>query len=154
MLDDDHIDGIHALVGDQIKGEPRNANQNEEVHNFDKFEKDAKRQLYPGCIDYTILKFVIKMLNAKVMTNLSNKELDMILELLIKLLLKGNFVLRSTYEPKKILCDLAWVCHTSIFMHVKMIIHYFGRKMKTLINDRYLWYSVRRILVRVFLVLC
>ena len=74
MLDDDHIDGIHALVGDQIKGEPRNANQNEEVHNFDKFEEDAKRELYPGCFDYIVLKFVIETLNVKVMPNLSSNK--------------------------------------------------------------------------------
>ena len=40
------------------------------------------------------------------MINLSNKGLDMILELLIKVLLKGNLVPMSTYEVKKILRDL------------------------------------------------
>ena len=48
MLDGDHMDGIDALVGDWIKGEPRNANQDEKMHNFDKFEEDAKRELYLG----------------------------------------------------------------------------------------------------------
>ena len=47
------------------------------------------------------------MLNVKVMTNLSNKGLDMMLELLTKVLLKGNLVPRSTYEVKKILRDLS-----------------------------------------------
>jgi len=76
------------LVGDQIRGEPRNATEDEEVHNFDKLKEDAKRELYPGCTNYSILKFVIKMLNVKVMTNLSNKGFDMILELLTKVLPK------------------------------------------------------------------
>ncbi|XP_030936566.1 uncharacterized protein LOC115961784 [Quercus lobata] len=40
------------------------------------------------------------------MTNLSNKGLDMMLELLTKVLPKGNLVSRSTYEAKKILRDL------------------------------------------------
>jgi hypothetical protein len=80
--------------------------QDEEVHNFDKQLDDSKREVYPGCTNYSLLKFVIEMLNVKVMTNLSNKGLDMILNLLIKLLLKGNLVLRSTYEAKKILHDL------------------------------------------------
>ena len=48
---------------------------------FDKLEEDAKRELYPGYIDYSILKFVIEILNIKVMTNLSNKKLDMMLEI-------------------------------------------------------------------------
>ena len=42
MLDGDYMDGIDALVGDQIRWEPRNATQDEEVRNFDRFEEDAK----------------------------------------------------------------------------------------------------------------
>ena len=106
MLDGDHMDGINALVSDRIRGEPRKANQDKEVCNFDKFEGNAKRELDLGYTNYSILKFVIEMLNVKVMTNLSNKGLDMILELLIKFLSKGNLVPRSTYEAKKILRDL------------------------------------------------
>ena len=106
MSDGDHMDGINALAGDRIKGEPRNATEDEEVRNFDKLEDDAKHELYSGCIDYSILKFVIEMLNIKVMTNLSNKGLDMMLELLTKVLSKGNLVPMSTYEAKKILNDL------------------------------------------------
>ena len=80
MSDGDHMDGIDALVGDRIRGEPRNAIEDEEVRHFDKFEEDAKRELYPSCTNYSILKFVIEMLNVKVMTNLSNKGLDMMLD--------------------------------------------------------------------------
>ncbi|XP_075659328.1 uncharacterized protein LOC142629262 [Castanea sativa] len=106
MSDGDHMDGIDALVGDRIRGEPRNATEDEEERHFDKLEEDAKRELYPGCTDYSILKFVIEMLNVKVMTNLSNKGLDMMLELLTKVLSKDNLVPRSTYEAKKILRGL------------------------------------------------
>ena len=59
MSNGDHMDGIDALVGDRIRGEPRNAIENDEVCNFDKLEEDARRELYPGCTDYSILKFVI-----------------------------------------------------------------------------------------------
>ena len=106
MSNGDHIDGIDALVCDRIRGEPRNATKDKEVHHFDKLEKDAKRELYSGCTNYSILKFVIEMMNVKVMTNLSNKGLDMMLELLTKVLPKGNLVPRSTYEAKKILHEL------------------------------------------------
>ena len=67
---------------------------------------DSKYVLYLGCTDYTLLMFVIEMLNVKVTTNLSNKGLDMILDLLSKLLPKDNLVPRSTYEANKILHDL------------------------------------------------
>ena len=106
MSDDDHMDGIDALVDDQIRGEPRNATEDEEVRNFDKFEEDAKRELYSGCTDYSILKFVIEILNVKVMTNLSNKGCYMMLELLTIVLPKGNLFPRSSYEAKEILHDL------------------------------------------------
>ena len=107
ILDGDHMDGLNALVDDRIRVEPRNATEDEEMRNFDKLEEDAKHELYPGCIDYSILKFVIEMLNVKIMTNLSNKGLDMMLELLTKVLPKGNLVPRSTYKAKKILRDLS-----------------------------------------------
>ena len=71
MLDGDHMNGIDALVGDRIRGESRNATEDEEVRHFDKLEEDAKCELYLGCTDYSILKFVIEMLNAKIMTNLN-----------------------------------------------------------------------------------
>ncbi|XP_050289827.1 uncharacterized protein LOC126727977 [Quercus robur] len=106
MSDGDHMDGINALVGDRIRGEPRNATEDEEVRHFNKLKENAKHELYLGCTDYSILKFVIEMLNVKVMTNLSNKRLDMMIELLTKVLPKGNLVSRLTYEAKKILCDL------------------------------------------------
>ena len=79
MSDGNHMDGIDALVGDRIRGEPRNATEDEEVRHFDKLEVDAKHELYLDCTDYSILKFVIEMLNVKIMTNLSNKRLDMML---------------------------------------------------------------------------
>ena len=110
MSDTDCTSGIDALVEDQMRGQyndmAQDEVQDEEVRNFDKLLDDAKREVYPGCTDYTLLKFVIKMMNVKVMTNLTNKGLDMILDLLIKLLPKGNLVPRSTYEAKKILRDL------------------------------------------------
>ena len=39
--DDDQMDGIDALVGDRIRGEPRNATEDEEVRNFDKLKEDS-----------------------------------------------------------------------------------------------------------------
>jgi hypothetical protein len=105
-LDTQSLDGTDVMVEDRVRGESIDMQQDEEVHKFDKLLDDAKREVYPGCTNYTLLKFVIEMLNVKVMTNLSNKGLDMILDLLIKLLPKGNLVPRSTYEAKKILRDL------------------------------------------------
>ena len=46
MSDGDHMNGINALVNDRIREEPRNATEDEEVHHFEKLEKDAKHELY------------------------------------------------------------------------------------------------------------
>ena len=114
MLDTDRTCGIDALVEDRIRGqyidmtqdEAQYKTKEEKVCNFDKLLDDTKREVYPSCKDYTLLKFIIEMMNIKVMTNLTNKKLDMILNLLIKFLLKGNLVSRLTYEAKLFLRDL------------------------------------------------
>ncbi len=68
--------------------------QDEEMHNFETLLDAAKREVYLGCTYYTLLKFVIEMMNQKVTTKLTNKGLDMILNLLIKIFVKGNLVPR------------------------------------------------------------
>ncbi|XP_028101245.1 uncharacterized protein LOC114300576 [Camellia sinensis] len=100
------LGGIDALVEDRIRGESTNTTQEEEVRTFDKLLNDAKREVYPGCTNYTLLKFVIEILNMKVTNHWSNKSVDMMLEFLTKLLPKDNLVPKSTYEAKKILREL------------------------------------------------
>ncbi|GMP66351.1 hypothetical protein CsSME_00026743 [Camellia sinensis var. sinensis] len=63
--EDEVLGGIDALVEDRIRGEPNDAPQNEEVQTFDKLLNDAKREVYLGCTNYTLLKFVIELLNMK-----------------------------------------------------------------------------------------
>ena len=100
------LGGIDALVEDRIRGESTNTTQEEEVRTFDKLLNDAKREVYPGCTNYTLLKFFIEILNMKVTNHWSNKSVDMMLEFLTKLLPKDNLVPKSTYEAKKILREL------------------------------------------------
>ncbi|XP_028085055.1 uncharacterized protein LOC114286158 [Camellia sinensis] len=100
------LGGIDALVEDRIRGESTNTTQEEEVRTFDKLLNDAKREVYPGCTNYTLLKFVIEILKMKVTNHWSNKSVDMMLEFLTKLLPKDNLVPKSTYEAKKILLEL------------------------------------------------
>ncbi|XP_028095166.1 uncharacterized protein LOC114295170 [Camellia sinensis] len=104
--EDEVLGGIDALVEDRIRGEPNDAPQNEEVQTFDKLLNDAKREVYLGCTNYTLLKFVIELLNMKVTNHWSNKSVNTLLEFLTKLLPKDNLVPKSFYEAKKILRDL------------------------------------------------
>uniref|UniRef100_A0A2N9GFL9 Nudix hydrolase domain-containing protein n=1 Tax=Fagus sylvatica TaxID=28930 RepID=A0A2N9GFL9_FAGSY len=70
----DHTCGIDDLVEDRVRGQhidmAQDKAQEEEVRNFDKLLDDAKREVYPGCKDYTLLKFVIEMMNVKENANL------------------------------------------------------------------------------------
>ncbi|XP_028087366.1 uncharacterized protein LOC114288079 [Camellia sinensis] len=100
------LGGIDALVEDRIRGESTNTTQEEEVRTFDKLLNDTKCEVYPGCTNYTLLKFVIEILNMKVTNHWSNKSVDMILEFLTKLLPNDKLVPKSTYEAKKILREL------------------------------------------------
>ncbi|XP_028087367.1 uncharacterized protein LOC114288080 [Camellia sinensis] len=100
------LGGIDALVEDRIRGESTNTTQEEEARTFDKLLNDAKREVYPGYTNYTLLQFVIEILNMKVTNHWSNKSVDMMLEFLTKLLTKDNLVPKSTYEAKKILREL------------------------------------------------
>ncbi|XP_028103043.1 uncharacterized protein LOC114302247 [Camellia sinensis] len=104
--EDEVLGGVDALVEDRIRGEPNDAPQNEEVQTFDKLLNDAKREVYLGCTNYTLLKFVIELLNMKVTNHWSNKSVDTLLEFLTKLLPKDNLIPKSFYEAKKILRDL------------------------------------------------
>ena len=122
------LGGIGTLLEDRMRGEMGDTTQREEVQNFDKLLDDAKREIYPGCKDFTLLKFVITILNVKVINNWSNKSLDILLGFLMKLLPQGNFVLRSTYEAKRYY--VTWVRHTSISMHVRMIACSSGRRLQ------------------------
>ncbi|KAL7193916.1 hypothetical protein ACSBR2_025538 [Camellia fascicularis] len=67
QLDGDEIlGGIDALVEDQIRGESIDTTQGEEGRIFDKLLIDAKCEVFPNCTNYTLLKFVIEVLNMKV----------------------------------------------------------------------------------------
>lgn len=101
--EDEVLGGIDALVEDRIRGEPNDAPQNEEVQMFDKLLNDAKREVCLGCTNYTLLKFVIELLNMKVTNHWSNKSVDKLLEFLTKLLPQDNLVPKSFYEAKKTL---------------------------------------------------
>ncbi|XP_028076467.1 uncharacterized protein LOC114278592 [Camellia sinensis] len=107
QLDGDEIlGGIEAVVEDRIKGESTVTTQGKEVRTFDQLLTDAKREVFPNCTNYTLLKFVTGVLNMKVTNYWSNKSVNMMLKFLSRLLPKENLVPKLTYEAKKILRDL------------------------------------------------
>ncbi|XP_027181834.1 uncharacterized protein LOC113780220 [Coffea eugenioides] len=88
----------------------------DELENFDRLFKDAKRALYHGCKKYSILLFVVKLLHLKVLNRWSNKSFTMLLQLLNDSYPDDNLLPSSYYDSRKLLgsiglrCDLVHAC--------------------------------------------
>ncbi|XP_031395832.1 uncharacterized protein LOC116207115 isoform X2 [Punica granatum] len=85
----------------------QNTSGNEgEVEKFARLLNDANQELYPGCLKYSKLSFLLKMVHAKSMGNCSNKAFDMMLTLFKSALPEGATLPKSYYDVKKLLRDL------------------------------------------------
>ncbi|KAA8525450.1 hypothetical protein F0562_007283 [Nyssa sinensis] len=73
---------------------------------FDDLSADSHLPLYPGCEKFSKLDFLVKLMNIKVIKGLSNKSIDMTLELMKMALPAGETLPKSYYESEKYLRDL------------------------------------------------
>ncbi|XP_020271787.1 uncharacterized protein LOC109846957 [Asparagus officinalis] len=107
--DDDNKDEYPELMEDHYRGtymEDDDVEMDHNVRNFEKLLEASQREMYPGCKNFTLLAFVVKMLHVKVENRWSNKSFDMILQIFRDLLPEGHLVPGSIYETKKLLRDL------------------------------------------------
>ena len=90
---------IEALIGVDIEEETSNI--------FHGLLNEARSELYPGCPQYSSLKFLVKMMHIKVLNGWSNKSFDMMLDLIKSAFpICGTNILSSFYESKRKLRDL------------------------------------------------
>ncbi|GKV06678.1 hypothetical protein SLEP1_g18537 [Rubroshorea leprosula] len=82
------------------------SNVNKEAVEFYRLLKEADKELYPNCQHFSRLSFIAQLMNIKILYGLSGRAIDAILELLTKVLPKGNKVPSSFYEAKKIFEEL------------------------------------------------
>ncbi|KAL3616094.1 hypothetical protein CASFOL_040388 [Castilleja foliolosa] len=68
--------------------------------------RGARTELYPGCKKISRTSFIIQLLHLKVYNKLSNKTVDMILQLMKSSFPDGETLPGSYYEAKKFLRDL------------------------------------------------
>ena len=66
----------------------------------------AKRELYPGCTNFSRLTFVIKLLHVKSYCKTTNSAFSMILEMLLDAFPQFNTISKSYDEAKKMLREL------------------------------------------------
>lgn len=69
--EDDQVTwGDQDTTGDQTNGDGVN------VDNYEKLLCEAKRELYPGCTEYTILTYVVELIHNKVESHMTEKAID------------------------------------------------------------------------------
>jgi len=88
-------------------GNPSNGNpSNEAASRFKHLIEEAKRELYPGCTNFSRLTFVIKLLHVKSYCRITNSAFSMFLEVLSEAFPQFNTVPKSYDEAKKMLREL------------------------------------------------
>ena len=67
-----------------------------------KMVDDDNKELYPGCKNFSKLRFIVKLLHIKLLGRWSDKSFDMVLELLSDAFPKGSVLPKNFNEAKKI----------------------------------------------------
>lgn len=92
----------HVMESD----EQPNITFDEEPEKFARLLKEEQCELYPGCLKYSVLSFLIKMLHVKSMRKWSNKSFDMMLSIFKDALPDGEKLPKFYHEAQKLLRDL------------------------------------------------
>lgn len=71
--------------------------------NIRKLIEDAKRPLYPGCVDFTKLSATVEFYNLNVKNRWSDTSFDQMLKLQKDVLPKDNTLPDSAYVAKKLI---------------------------------------------------
>lgn len=75
---------------------------NEETTKFQKLIDDAEQELYPGCDSFSILSFIVQMLNIKCLYDLSGNAMNALFGTLCRAFPSNNKVPKSYDDAKKI----------------------------------------------------
>ncbi|XP_071930153.1 uncharacterized protein [Coffea arabica] len=114
---DDMNELIHETLGRTLE---ENSNINleelrgacdEETNKFFKLLKHAETELYPGCKNFTLLSFVIKLLHVKSLCRWSNNSMTILLELLKEVFPENELFPSSYRDAWKIVKDLGLSYH-------------------------------------------
>ena len=73
---------------------------NEDARKFYKFVEEGKKELYPGCKNFSILSFIIRIFLYKTVHGLSNVGIDDLLILFKNVIPDGNFPLNFNKAKK------------------------------------------------------
>jgi hypothetical protein len=104
--------GLDGMLGKLIRSEqhgnearPEDGNENA-ASQFKQLIGDAKRELYPGCMNFSRFTFVIKMLHVKSYHRITNSAFSAIMKILSEAFPQFNTIPKSYDEAKKMLREL------------------------------------------------
>jgi hypothetical protein len=104
--------GLEGILGELVRSEqhgneagPEDGNEGAASH-FKQLIEDAKRELYPGCMNFLRFIFVIKMLHVKSYYRITNSAFSIILKILSETFPQFNTIPKSYDEAKKMLREL------------------------------------------------
>ena len=105
--------GLEGMLRDLVSFEHVNDAGHEDgnpssdvASHFKQLIEEAKRELYPGCINFSRFTFVIKMLHVKSYYRITNSEFSTILKILLEAFPQFNTIPKSYDEAKKMLREL------------------------------------------------
>ena len=76
------------------------------AHVYDTLKSDSETPLYDGCLNFTRLSAVLKLMNLKATNGWTDKSFSELLKLLKEMLPEGNTLPDRNYEAKKVLCPM------------------------------------------------
>ncbi|XP_076910615.1 uncharacterized protein LOC143568318 [Bidens hawaiensis] len=110
--ENDSNDGVEELLNDAFpmggETEAENVRDDADQHNNPNVEKlfiDMEKPLYPGCEEFSVLGFLLELMNVKLTYKMTNVSMDMILNLFSRGYKDANLP-RNHYEAKKYLRTL------------------------------------------------
>jgi hypothetical protein len=104
--------GLEEMLGELVRSEQhRNEARSEDgdegaASHFKQLIEDAKRELYPGCMNFTRFTFVIKMLHVKSYYRITNSAFSATMKILSEAFPQFNTIPKSYDEAKKMLREL------------------------------------------------
>ncbi|CAH9076712.1 unnamed protein product [Cuscuta europaea] len=99
------IDDIDMLLNDTFGNLGEGEEQNAGANNFFKLMEEGKKELYPGCKNFSKLSFTIRLYLFKCINRVSNVAFSDLLELLQEVMPEANLP-KSYYEAKKTINSL------------------------------------------------
>ncbi|CAN0918590.1 hypothetical protein LINGRAHAP2_LOCUS30957 [Linum grandiflorum] len=108
--EDDHNESLYGGCDENTT--ESSSGPNEPTKAFLKLLECANLPLYPGSKKHTLLSFIVRLLQAKVIHGWSDNSLKNLLEILEEVMPQGALLPKSYYEAQKIVDDLGFTYTT------------------------------------------